>query len=195
MEPYPPPPPHRPAGTEPAGLGVRAGARVIDFLIVFGVLLFLAVVTGSSWGMPITGVLAAGYEVLFVWFRGATPGKRALGLRVVVAGGAGPGGLGGPGGWGSDAGMGPAAGAPRGDEGPVGRAAAPGVPLSSSVFRWAVLGAWALLDGEPDPESTGLFQLVGFVVIVVAVVMIATRPDRRGPHDLVGSTQVVRTVR
>ena len=141
---------------EAADLGVRIGARAIDTIILvvaFSAVLGVVAVTsdGSAVGTPLwSGLAAAAYEVLFVWKRGATPGKSILHLRVV-------------------------------DESTEGD-----VALPSAVARWAVLGAWALFP------NTGAVGLISFVVTVAVVVMVVTRPDRRGPHDLAAGTRVVR---
>jgi uncharacterized RDD family membrane protein YckC len=86
-----------PAST--AGLGVRIGARIVDFVLVGIPALILLGLLGlggmgfgtDSWlGSAILSVLWFGY---FVWFEsnnGATVGKKLLNLRVVVADGSHP---------------------------------------------------------------------------------------------------------
>ncbi len=88
-----------PAGT--ASLGVRIGARLLDWLIVYIPLfiIFLVVGVGAAFGGfgvegwisgAIFAVLWFGY---FVWFesnQGATIGKKLLNLRVVTADGSNP---------------------------------------------------------------------------------------------------------
>src|SRR5687767_2113933 len=89
---------------ELAGLGSRAAALMIDYAICFipGILLFAAVmatfqgfrriVEDASWLFALV-MLAQfavfwGYHVMFEGLRdGQTPGKRRLGLRVVMDGG------------------------------------------------------------------------------------------------------------
>ncbi|MBI5369398.1 MAG: RDD family protein [Planctomycetes bacterium] len=76
----------------PAGLGARFLALLVDAVIVFGAATFIRIGLGmvlpqsvvSMLGMVTTFVLVWGYQIYFeVWGRGQTPGKRALGLRVV----------------------------------------------------------------------------------------------------------------
>jgi uncharacterized RDD family membrane protein YckC len=86
-----------PAST--AGLGVRIGARILDFLLVGVPALILLTLLGlggtgfgtDGWlGGAVLSLLWFGY---FVWFesnRGATVGKQLLNLRVVVADGSHP---------------------------------------------------------------------------------------------------------
>jgi uncharacterized RDD family membrane protein YckC len=80
-----------------AGPMLRASAYLIDLLIRFGLLILGGVLLGIA-GLAIGGKVADGL-MLLVWFlmdwlypvffeagkRGATPGKRAMGLRVVQA--------------------------------------------------------------------------------------------------------------
>lgn len=89
-----------------ASRGARAGALLLDLTIIFTglvVLLLLFLWVDSAFGSPFTNLSGAGQEVLgallilvlfllryawFGWFelgpRGATPGKRALGIRVAA---------------------------------------------------------------------------------------------------------------
>ncbi|BCU79845.1 RDD family protein [Luteolibacter sp. LG18] len=83
-----------------AGPFLRAGAFFVDLLIQVGCVVVVAIVLGIA-GMAIGGSVAGGLWLLF-WFvlqwwypvifeagkRGATPGKRAMGLRVVQTSGA-----------------------------------------------------------------------------------------------------------
>lgn len=82
------------AGATPAGIGSRAAARFIDWiiaLIVGGILFWLLDVVADAprWISVLPG---AGFGFLyFVFFEvssGATPGKKLLGLHVHGAGGA-----------------------------------------------------------------------------------------------------------
>ncbi len=80
-----------------AGPMLRAGAYAIDFMIRSAVLIVGAVIIGAA-GLAIGDKVAQGF-ILLAWFlldwfypilfesgkRGATPGKRAMGLRVVQA--------------------------------------------------------------------------------------------------------------
>lgn len=81
-----------------AGLGSRCAAAVIDNGLKLLIVVALAVplvVVGSvdagvavAVGLTLTFLLISGYDVLFETFgSGKTPGKRVVGLRVVLAGG------------------------------------------------------------------------------------------------------------
>ncbi len=79
---------------EIAGIGSRALAATFDLAILLGIIFLLAVIfqlwpkQGSTWARAALGLAAFGviwgYYTLFegLW-RGQTPGKRALGLRVI----------------------------------------------------------------------------------------------------------------
>jgi uncharacterized RDD family membrane protein YckC len=72
-----------------AGLGVRIGARLVDFVLVAipaAIVLGLLGILASAWGSVLASLLYFGY---FVWLessQGATLGKKLLSLRVVGAG-------------------------------------------------------------------------------------------------------------
>jgi uncharacterized RDD family membrane protein YckC len=104
-EPAPPPPPsawqERPATTAISGYGgfwVRVAAYLIDSIVilVIGVLIggvygFMVGFTGGTEAMAISGGYVIGFVVTWLYFalmesseRGATFGKRAMGLRVVT---------------------------------------------------------------------------------------------------------------
>ncbi len=100
---YPPPPnpygvpggfPGQPPawGAQPGGLGVRFGARIIDGLLVGIVSGLLAVMTGYSSNIMVTGlfsgVLMFGYFVAMEVTQGKSVGKMLLGLNVHGPGGA-----------------------------------------------------------------------------------------------------------
>lgn len=92
-----------------ASRGARAGALLLDLAIVFGFLLLVLIAlvgAGAGIGLPAMRNADAGLELLmvllilavflsrygyFLYFelgpRGATPGKRALGIRVAARGG------------------------------------------------------------------------------------------------------------
>ncbi|MFE1596315.1 RDD family protein [Nocardia sp. NPDC058705] len=82
-------------GVQPADLGIRFGARVIDNLIVsipLMIVLTLVLGTGTG-GQAVTGLVATlalyGYFVAMeVTQQGQTLGKKMLGLRVLAPGGA-----------------------------------------------------------------------------------------------------------
>jgi uncharacterized RDD family membrane protein YckC len=84
---YPPP-----RGQEPAGLGVRFAARLIDGIIVNVVALILAFAIGSLSSYWVTGLFSG--LLMFLYFlafestQGWTPGKKLLGLSVRGPGGA-----------------------------------------------------------------------------------------------------------
>jgi uncharacterized RDD family membrane protein YckC len=82
-----------------AGLGSRSLAWLIDFSIVFGLFFLIAMLgsvfeyarAGLGFGviMVLTFVVQWGYFLLFEWlWHGQTPGKRAIGIRVIDLGGA-----------------------------------------------------------------------------------------------------------
>src|SRR3954467_938210 len=86
---------------ETAGLGSRMLARLLDSLIQFAILLFVLIVASlaSRAGVGSTPLrivlLLAVFSIIFVYpavfetlWRGRTPGKAALGLRVVTREGA-----------------------------------------------------------------------------------------------------------
>jgi uncharacterized RDD family membrane protein YckC len=106
VAPYPPQPvlsqpswQAAPAATEYAGLGLRFGAFILDFLItmaigfVCGIILgVMLAATGSHWSDEEVGAFAYLMGAVVNWFYFtlfessalmATPGKRALGLRVI----------------------------------------------------------------------------------------------------------------
>lgn len=75
----------------PSGLSARAFAYLLDFLIRFGVLYAVAIVTSimGGFGVGLLLILWFGlewfYPVVFELSRwGATPGKRVLGIKVVM---------------------------------------------------------------------------------------------------------------
>lgn len=75
----------------PAGLVARCQAWMIDFLIRVGLFIVASIVAGlagglgAAFGMIAFFLLEWGYPVAFELARGgATPGKRALGLKVVM---------------------------------------------------------------------------------------------------------------
>ncbi|NKY32238.1 RDD family protein [Nocardia speluncae] len=82
-----------PVGATPGGLGKRAGARFIDWIVagVVGAILFWIL---NKFGTPewLSILPGAGFAFLyFIGFEvttGATPGKKLLGLQVEGAGGA-----------------------------------------------------------------------------------------------------------
>ncbi|HEX6236426.1 MAG TPA: RDD family protein [Acidimicrobiales bacterium] len=67
----------------PADLGPRFGARVIDavILVILGALLGLLLGFGTAW-LVVHAVVVFGYFVLLDAYRGTTPGKQIVGLRV-----------------------------------------------------------------------------------------------------------------
>lgn len=88
---------------ELAGLGSRFLALVVDMLAQFAILIALAIAFGfslpifrsrflSAWlialGVALVFLIFFGWFIIFeIWWSGRTPGKRALGLRVVRDGG------------------------------------------------------------------------------------------------------------
>ncbi|MGI9161805.1 MAG: RDD family protein [Mycobacterium sp.] len=99
---YPPPPDPRGAGypaprigygyaSNPGGLGVRWGARVIDGILVTIAAWVLAMVVGASSSILVTGLFTG--VLMFVYFvamevtQGRTLGKMLLGLSVRGVGG------------------------------------------------------------------------------------------------------------
>jgi uncharacterized RDD family membrane protein YckC len=92
----PPEGPRVPAST--ASLGVRIGARLLDFVLVGIPASIVLGLLGLGTGFGADGWLAGAIVSLlwfgyFVWFesnRGATVGKKLLNLRVVVADGSNP---------------------------------------------------------------------------------------------------------
>ncbi|HET9399064.1 MAG TPA: RDD family protein [Sphingomicrobium sp.] len=85
---------------ELASAGARAGAFLIDAMIIIAVLIVITIVLGllaiGGGGEPVAVVWLIGFFILrngwFILFemggRGATPGKRLMGLRVVARDGA-----------------------------------------------------------------------------------------------------------
>jgi uncharacterized RDD family membrane protein YckC len=68
---------------QPAGIGRRFVARVVDFVIlaVLGLVLGVALDFGFAW-LVIQAVMVFAYFVLLDVFAGTTPGKLVMGLRV-----------------------------------------------------------------------------------------------------------------
>lgn len=102
---YQPPPPHLAGAGDPkAAVGRRIVAAIID-LVILGALSMLvaslfggATVGGGEIGFQLTGapalllfVVCFGYYIAFEGLRGQTPGKMALGVKVVAADGGPPG--------------------------------------------------------------------------------------------------------
>jgi uncharacterized RDD family membrane protein YckC len=95
-------PPSGPASGVPAstaGLGVRIGARLLDFLLIgIPVSILLSIVGLAAGGVgveswPANALISLLWFGYFVWFEsnsGATVGKKLLNLRVVVADGSNP---------------------------------------------------------------------------------------------------------
>ena len=92
-EPPPPPPgPSGPAGAPAAGLaalgtgetvqlatpGGRLGARIIDIIIV----LIISFIAGLIEPYVVPFVAVAAYEIMFVAFKGQTPGKMATSIKI-----------------------------------------------------------------------------------------------------------------
>jgi uncharacterized RDD family membrane protein YckC len=171
--PPPPPPPAPPSGArggQPADIGIRIGARLIDFIILMIVNAVIIVpfiigsifadVTGSAaFGLGgggvggfVAGLIATAINVgYFVWLessRGMTVGKQLLKLRVV---------------------------SPNG-----------GNPTVEEAFR---RNAWML--ASLIPVVGGLVQLGLIIWIIVTVTQ---DPSKQGVHDKWGNgTQVVTT--
>ncbi len=72
------------ASTEYAGLGIRAIAYLIDFLLV-NIMGVVILITVDPSGLIAYGA-AISYWVLFTGLRGQTPGKMVMGLHVVRPG-------------------------------------------------------------------------------------------------------------
>ncbi len=72
------------ASTDYAGVGIRAIAYLIDFLLIniMGIVILIAVDPSGL----IASVAAISYWVLFIGLRGQTPGKMVMGLHVVRPG-------------------------------------------------------------------------------------------------------------
>ncbi|KJE19453.1 putative membrane protein/domain [Frankia torreyi] len=82
----------QPQGAALPGLGVRFGARILDNLIltVVNITTFFILGYGLGW-TALTAVVTYAYFVGFDVALGTTPGKKALGLRVVGPSGGRPG--------------------------------------------------------------------------------------------------------
>jgi uncharacterized RDD family membrane protein YckC len=78
------------AGAQPAGLGVRFGARIIDGVLVAIVQIIIALLTNSIVGGVIGGIIYLAYYVYMESSRGSTLGKQWLGMRVHGAAGGNP---------------------------------------------------------------------------------------------------------
>jgi uncharacterized RDD family membrane protein YckC len=88
-----PPPWSAPGGQQPAGVGVRFLARVLDGIIINIVALLLSFsLAGNDYWWLVTGlfsgVLTFGYFVLFEVTQGWSPAKKLLGMAVHGPGGA-----------------------------------------------------------------------------------------------------------
>ena len=78
---------------EPQGVGIRLVATIIDFIVIvigtFIFSMFFGTARGSSFSVQgLSGLvlffLILGYHVIMEWKYGATVGKLAVGLRVVM---------------------------------------------------------------------------------------------------------------
>ncbi|MFI6432465.1 RDD family protein [Rhodococcus oryzae] len=82
-----------PGGAEPGSLGVRFGARLVDYILVGVVTWILLIAFGVTDNIAISGlvsgILTFAYFVVFD-IRGWTPGKKMLGLTVRGPGGGNP---------------------------------------------------------------------------------------------------------
>jgi uncharacterized RDD family membrane protein YckC len=70
---------------EPAGFGVRFVASLIDGIILIIPQLIIRLLLGAALGGLLGLVIGVAYAVYFWTSSGATPGKMAMGLRVVSA--------------------------------------------------------------------------------------------------------------
>ena len=72
------------AAVEYAGFWLRFGARIIDSILLL-ILQFILAVTGLTLGGPSTVIILFVYFWLFTGLKGQTPGKMAVGIKVVDA--------------------------------------------------------------------------------------------------------------
>ena len=70
----------------PAGFWLRSAAEITDLLLAFLTFLFVAIVSQAA-----SAILAFAFLAVLVWILVASPGKRALGLRVLRTDGSGVG--------------------------------------------------------------------------------------------------------
>lgn len=172
------------AQLRPAGFWVRLGAYLLDVIL-------LGIVVGIGAGAAaIAGVITQGnqlwinvaaqvgtilYFTVAVGLRGASAGKWALGLRIVRA---------------------------DGSQVSVMRSFFRYVALSV-VFLPATLSVFlapttrGLASGEADlsKDFTGIsaaLLFIGLLIVLVFVIWLAVRKDKRGWHDLLAGTRVVR---
>lgn len=153
------------SGHNYAGAGIRLGARIIDAILVFIILMILAAIfgfgsattsdgsfsfsTGTSAGFIIAAILVGVlYEIGLVATRGATLGKQMLGLKVLDESHNTP------------PGWGPAA------------------------MRWLP----ALAGNIP-----GIGPLIGLGLAIASGVMISNDDQNRSVQDRIGKTYVVKT--
>lgn len=171
----PAPPEDSPPGAadpEPAPVALRAFAFLLDgigtfALVVLGVSASVGVsLSIAFWPIWVVPAAVAVLDTALTAWRGITPGKAVLGLRVVDA----------------------ASGAPLG----VGRASLRGlVILAPAVLGAAVTLVVARLAPE-SPAPLGLaagIPVLGWVALLIAL---ATRPRHRGLQDLAGRSVVLR---
>jgi uncharacterized RDD family membrane protein YckC len=175
-----------------AGLGRRSAAYVLDSLVVGTVYVALAVLFDTLFG-PLVQTSPDGSTVVVIavdpvrvalelaatlvidglyfagsWSRwGASPAQRALGLRIRMAGGA-----------------------PRtADSGDA-------LPIEAAWLRWAVLAVGPIAvgsladSGALDPSVLLVVNGAWYMFLLVSA---ARDPLRRGLHDRVAGTLVVRT--
>jgi uncharacterized RDD family membrane protein YckC len=136
------------AGAQPAGFWIRLVAVLIDSILVnvvfYGIVAVGGLASSPESGGPAAAAIALGivlslaYVIGFTGAKGATPGKMALGLRVV-----------------------------REDGGPQ-------VGYGKAFMR----------------EIVG--KLVSGVVLYVGFLVAGFRADKKGWHDMIAGTQVVR---
>lgn len=172
------------AQLRPAGLWVRLGAYLLD-VILLGVVVVIGTVAAAVAGVVTQGnqlwinvaaqVGTVLYFAISVGLGGASAGKWALGLRIVRADGS-------------------------------------RVSVMRSFFRYAVLTLVFLPSGlgvilassaerfapgqAPSPNDfTGMsvaLLFIGLLMVIVFVIWLAVRRDKRGWHDLLAGTRVVR---
>jgi len=156
----------------PAPPVLRAFAFVLDgigtfALVVLGVSASLGVsVSHAFWAIWVMPVLVTVVDTVLTAWRGFTPGKAVLGLRVVDVG----------------------SGAPPS---PV-RASLRSLVIAAPALVGAAI-TWLVARADPDGlASLGLAAGIPVLGWVAMLVVLATRPRHRGLQDLAGRSVVLR---